>query len=57
MVPMLSELWRLARYLLRPEKAEDPGFRGADRTPPWPGWPKPCSGPDCPYWPGLVLPS
>lgn len=26
MVPMLSELWRLAHYLLRPEKAEDPGF-------------------------------
>jgi len=26
MVPMLSELWRLARYLLRPEKAEDPDY-------------------------------
>lgn len=26
MVPMLSELWRLMQYLLRPEKVEDPGF-------------------------------
>jgi len=26
MVPMLSELWRLMLYLLRPEKLEDPGF-------------------------------
>jgi hypothetical protein len=23
---MLSELWRLMQYLLRPEKAGDPGF-------------------------------
>lgn len=26
MAPMLSELWRLMQYLLRPEKAGDPGF-------------------------------
>jgi len=26
MVPMLSELWRLMQYLLRPEKAGDPGY-------------------------------
>lgn len=26
MVPMLSELWRLMQYLLRPETAGEPGF-------------------------------
>ena len=26
MVPMLSELWRLVHYLLRPEMAGEPGF-------------------------------
>lgn len=32
MVPMLSELWRLTQYLLRPEKAGEPGFsRGGEQ--------------------------
>jgi hypothetical protein len=30
MAHMFWELWRLARYLLRPEKAGDPGYSRGD---------------------------
>ncbi len=33
MVPMLSEIWRLAAYLLRPEGPEGEGTAPPQRTP------------------------